>query len=79
MLQDMAIRTKFGILLEQKAYRENRTLTYKTVSEETGISVSVLTDYKASNVKRFDAVTLQKLCDYFDCQPGDLLEYVPDD
>jgi len=78
MLNDMAIKTKFKILLESKSYRENRKLSYKTISEEAGISVSVLTDYAASNVKRFDAQTLEKLCAYLECQPGDLLEYVPD-
>ena len=26
-----------------------------------------------------DLYTLEKLCGYFHCQPGDLLEYVPDE
>ncbi|WP_101698677.1 helix-turn-helix domain-containing protein [Clostridium minihomine] len=25
-----------------------------------------------------DGNTLNRLCKYFDCQPGDLMEYVPD-
>lgn len=25
-----------------------------------------------------DSSTLNRLCKYFDCQPGDLMEYVPD-
>lgn len=76
---DMAIKNKLKILISEKEYREGRKLSYRTVAEEAGISLSVLTDYTSQRVKRFDAVTLEKLCQYFECQPGDLLEYSPDD
>jgi putative transcriptional regulator len=76
---DMAIKNKLKILISQKEYRENRKLPYRTIAEEAKIPLSVLTDYTSQNVKRFDVNTLEKLCKYFDCQPGDLLEYTPDD
>lgn len=31
------------------------------------------------NNNHIDTRTLNALCAYLDCQPGDLLEYVPDD
>lgn len=76
---DMAIKTKLKILISQKEYREGRRLSYRTVAEESGIPLSVLADYASSKVRRFDVNTLQKLCEYLECQPGDLLEYAPDD
>lgn len=76
---DMAIKNKLKILISEKEYRENRKLSYRTVAEEAQIPLSVLTDYTSQNVKRFDVKTLEKLCKYFDCQPGDLIEYSPDD
>ena len=29
--------------------------------------------------KRVDTETINRLCEFFDCQPGDIMEYVEDD
>ena len=29
--------------------------------------------------KRVDTETINRLCAFLDCQPGDILEYIPDD
>lgn len=76
---DMTIKNKLRLLIADKEYRENRKISYRTVAQEADIPLSVLTDYTSQKVKRFDVKTLEKLCRYFDCQPGDLLEYVPDE
>lgn len=75
---DMAIYNKLKVLIAEKEIRDNRKLTYRTVAEEANIPVSVLTSYASQNVGRFDGETLQKLCRYFNCQPGDLLVYTED-
>ncbi|MEP0806738.1 MAG: helix-turn-helix transcriptional regulator [Chloroflexota bacterium] len=75
----MTIKNKLRLLIADKEYRENRKISYRTVAQEADIPLSVLTDYTSQKVKRFDVKTLEKLCRYFDCQPGDLLEYVPDE
>jgi putative transcriptional regulator len=76
---DMAIRIRLKVLIEEKAYRENRKLSYRTVAEESDIPLSVLADYTSERSKRFDKTTLEKLCKYFSCDVGDLLKYSPDD
>ena len=41
-----------------------------------------LNSYKIKKDKIIGTVTYQKIarmCKFFDCQPGDLLDYVPDD
>ena len=51
----------------------------KELAERIGITeqnVSLLKSGKVRGV-RFD--TLSKICDVLNCQPGDLLEYRPDD
>lgn len=48
------------------------------LSEETGINRRTLTLLLENRMLRFDANVLERLCAYFDCQPGDLLTYVPD-
>jgi putative transcriptional regulator len=56
-----------------------RKMRSKELAERIGITeqnVSLLKSGKVRGV-RFD--TLAKICDVLDCQPGDLLEYRPDD
>ena len=74
-MQTMPIYNKLKAQIASKEAREFRKLTYKAVAEETGIPVSVLIEYTGQRVKRYDVNTLEKLCKYFECQPGDLLGY----
>lgn len=56
-----------------------RKMKSKDLAKEIGITptnLSILKTGKAHGV-RFD--TLSKICKALDCQPGDLLKYVPDD
>lgn len=32
-----------------------------------------------SRSKRVDTETINRLCEYFDCQPADIMEYIKDD
>ncbi len=75
---DMAIYNKIKILIAEKELREGRKLSHRTVAQEAGIPLSVLTLYMSQKVKRFDVETLQKLCRYFGVQPGDMLIYSDD-
>ena len=45
------------------------------VHEQTGIAKSTISKLKNGQTKGIDFVTLDKLCKYFSCQPGDLIEY----
>lgn len=79
MLFDMTIQNRLKVLLAEKELRENRKLTYRKVAEETGLAIGTLTAYMTQNVNRFDRSTLETLCNYLDCNVGDLLNYSPDD
>lgn len=67
------INNRLKILLAEKENREGRKITYETVQNETGISPSTLVGFANNRVTRFDEVTLVKLCEYFNCDIGDLL------
>jgi putative transcriptional regulator len=77
IMLDMAIYNKLKIKIAEKEFHENRKLTYRTISKETGISTTTLTKY-INQGGGIDPGTLEKLCEYFDCQPGDLLVYSAD-
>lgn len=71
----MPIQNRLKVLMAEKSLREKRRLTYREVSQEADIPKSVLSLYVAQKVRRFDIETLEKLCKYFNIQPGDLLFY----
>ena len=58
--------------------REGTKLSYKQVSKDTGIPISVLTRYTSQKVRRYDVETLEKLCEYFGVKEiSELLVYYP--
>lgn len=72
---DMTIYNRLKILIAEKEFREKRKLTYRTISQETGISTATLTLYMKQGVKAFDTGTLETLCKYFGVLPGEILTY----
>jgi putative transcriptional regulator len=68
-----------GIIVNLDVMLAKRKMRSKELAELIGITeqnVSLLKSGKVRGV-RFD--TLSKICEALDCQPGDLLEYRPDD
>lgn len=45
------------------------------LSDETGINRRTLGALVDDRMLRYDADVLERLCAFFDCQPGDLLEF----
>ena len=50
-----------------------KRLTYEDVTEATGISAATLSRWMSKQVTRFDAETIQALCEYFQCEVGELI------
>ncbi|GAB3758491.1 helix-turn-helix domain-containing protein [Spirosoma pomorum] len=55
-----------------------RKMSLTELSERVGITLSNLSILKTGKAKAIRFETLESLCVALDCQPGDLLEYVPD-
>lgn len=71
------IRIKLRSLLDDKSFREQRKIQLIEISEKTGISRATLTRIINSPGYSANLETIDVLCDYLECQPGDLLEYIP--
>lgn len=56
-----------------------RKVQSKTLAEAIGISETNLSLLKSGRVRGVRFRTLEAICRELDCQPGDLLEYVPED
>ncbi|MEA4909162.1 MAG: helix-turn-helix transcriptional regulator [Anaerolineaceae bacterium] len=68
----------FRILLAQKATRQQQNIALMEVQRETGIAWSTLNSWANNQVTRYDAPVIQALCEYFNCQVGDLLVFEKD-
>ena len=56
-----------------------RKMSSGELAQKVGISAANLSILKTGKAKAIRFSTLNALCNALDCQPGDLLEYVPDD
>ena len=56
-----------------------RDISAKKLSQDSGLSYSTVVKLRNTMPSRIDADTLEKLCTVLRCQPGDLLQWVPDD
>ncbi|XID90466.1 helix-turn-helix domain-containing protein [Paenibacillaceae bacterium WGS1546] len=54
-------------------------MTQKELSEKTGIRPATLSAYYRETIKEIGKEHLNALCRVFNCQPGDILEYIPDE
>ena len=73
------IRFRLKELLAEKEFNEGRVLTLVELSKETGIHRATLS--KIANEKGCNTVTenIDKLCAYFQCSVGQVMEFVPEE
>ena len=55
-----------------------RKTSLNALSEAVGISIQNLSVLKTGKAKAIRFSTLEAICRALDCQPGDVLEFVPD-
>ena len=65
------------VKLDDLLYARRMTLT--ELAEKVDITLANLSILKTGKAKAIRFSTLAAICDALDCQPGDILEYQPDD
>ena len=68
----MAIVVNLDVMLAK------RKMTLSQLSEKVDITLANLSILKNSKAKAVRFSTLEAICRVLECQPGDILEYVPD-
>lgn len=68
----MAIRVNVDVVMAQ------RKMSSGELAERVGITPANLSILKTSKAKAIRFSTLEAICQALHCQPGDILEYVPD-
>ena len=69
----MAIVIRLDVMMARRKVRSN------VLARAIGITEANLSLLKSGKVKGLRFATLEAICRYLDCQPGELIEYVPDD
>lgn len=68
------------LILEHNAKRMRdgqKPLSIRDFAEAVNLSPSVITGLNSGRAQRIDFTTMNKLCAFLSCQPGDLFEYIP--
>ena len=56
-----------------------RKMSSGELAEKVGITPANLSILKCGKAKAIRITTMEAICRALDCQPGDILEYVPDE
>jgi putative transcriptional regulator len=67
-----------GIAVNLETLLEERGMTLTELAGTIGITVANASILKTGKARAIRFSTLAAICGALDCQPGDLLEYVPD-
>jgi putative transcriptional regulator len=67
----MAIVVNLDVMLAKRKIRS------KELAEQIGITEPNVSLLKSGKVRGIRFATLSRICAVLDCQPGDILEYVP--
>jgi len=69
----MTIKVNLDLMLVK------RGMKLSELSQRVDITLANLSILKTNKAKAIRFSTLESVCQALDCQPGDLLEYTPDD
>lgn len=67
------IKIRLAELAESKGH------TRSTLSKATNISYPTILLFWNDTVEKIDRKILERLCDFLDCEPGDLIKRIPDE
>ena len=68
----MAISVNLDMMLVR------RKMSLTELSAEVGVTIANLSVLKTGRARAVRFSTLDAICRVLDCQPGDILEYIPD-
>jgi putative transcriptional regulator len=71
------IQCRLRELMAAMSRQARRKITYDAIKVETGLAKSTLARLANDKAELIGKSTMNRLCAFFDCQPGDLFIYVP--
>ena len=68
-----------GIMINLDVMMAKRKIGLTELSDKVGITLANLSILKNNRARAIRFSTLDAICKALDCQPGDILEYIPDE
>ena len=68
-----------AIILRLDRVMADRKMSLNELSERVGVSNVNLSKIKTGKISAVRFSTMNAICQALDCQPGDILEYIPDE
>lgn len=68
-----------SIVLRLDRMMADRKVSLNELAQRVGITNANLSNLKTGKVRAIRFTTLDAICKELECQPGDILEYVPDE
>lgn len=66
------------IIINLDVMMAKRKISLNELSEKVGITIANLSILKNNRAKAIRFTTLDAICRALDCQPSDIVEYIPD-
>ena len=76
-MEEQELNANGEIVIRIDVMLAKRKMSVTELSERVGITIANISILKNGKARAIKLSTLTKLCDVLDCQPGDLLEYIP--
>ena len=67
-----------AVILHLDELLAQRGVSVTELAQAAGITRANMSNIKTGKVRAIRFSTLEAMCDYLDCQPGDIIEYVRD-
>ena len=67
------------ILVNLDVMLAKRKMSLSQLSERVDVTIANLSVLKTNKAKAVRFSTLEAICEVLDCQPGDILEYAPEE
>lgn len=67
------------IIVNLDVMMARRKMSLNELSEKVGVTLSNLSILKTGKARAVRFSTLEAICEALDCQPGDILEYTPEE
>lgn len=64
-------------LIGEKQAKTNKLVTQEEVADAVGMTPQAFSKWVRNEVKSYSVDTLDKLCEFFDCEVGDILHRIP--
>jgi putative transcriptional regulator len=74
-MKQRKVRNRLLELIQERERQKNRRIKQRDLAKFVGVADHTITSWIRNEVTRFDSNLIEGICDYFNCDIGDLLYF----